>query len=107
MKTITKTSTLLSTLAVLAATIGFAGSAQASNDTAGINLASTGVASQSSTYGDGIASRAIDGNTAGMWGGNSVTHTNGANSWWQVKLLRKALGLRVPTVNRGQADSPG
>ena len=34
----------------------------------------------------GVASRAIDGNTDGLFGGGSVTHTNGAASWWKVVL---------------------
>ena len=45
-------------------------------------------ASQSSTNGAGVASRAIDGNYNGAWNGNSVTHTLPAdvNPWWQVDL---------------------
>ena len=45
-------------------------------------------ASQSSTNGAGVASRAIDGNYNGAWNGNSVTHTlpTDTNSWWQVDL---------------------
>ncbi|NQT86252.1 discoidin domain-containing protein [bacterium] len=48
-----------------------------------------GVASQSSTAWGGVASRAIDGNTNGSYGGNSVTHTNDENPngpWWEVDL---------------------
>ena len=51
------------------------------------NLALNGVATQSSTAFDANASRAIDGNTSGLWNDNSVTHTNlDANAWWQVDL---------------------
>ncbi len=55
------------------------------------NLALNGSASQSSTYGDGVASIGIDGNTdgsGGPWGANAtITHTqNQANSWWMVDL---------------------
>jgi hypothetical protein len=53
------------------------------------NWARTGTAIQSSTYGGtAVASRAIDGNTAGAWGDNSTTHTvtGNAGEWWQVDL---------------------
>lgn len=45
-------------------------------------------ASQSSEAAGGLASRGIDGNTNGQWAGNSVTHTDPADttSWWQVDL---------------------
>ena len=44
-------------------------------------------ASQSSTCHGGSASRAIDGNTNGEWGGNSVQHTcDEVNPWWMVDL---------------------
>ena len=45
------------------------------------------VASQSTTCWDGEASRAIDGNTNGQYGGNSVTHTCQEEAgWWMVDL---------------------
>ena len=45
------------------------------------------VASQSTTCWNGAASRAIDGNTNGQWGGNSVMHTcQEAAAWWMVDL---------------------
>ncbi|WP_317197644.1 carbohydrate-binding protein [Neotamlana laminarinivorans] len=52
------------------------------------NLALEGTAEQSSTGYGGVASRAIDGNTSGVWNQNSVTHsaTNEYQSWWQVRL---------------------
>ena len=51
------------------------------------NLALTGAASQSSTAFNGVASRAIDGNTDGNYNDDSVTHTNSeANAWWEVDL---------------------
>jgi parallel beta-helix repeat protein len=51
------------------------------------NIALTGTATQSSTIFSGVASRAIDGNTNGLWSQNSVTHTAGAvGDWWQVEL---------------------
>jgi len=51
------------------------------------NLALGRPATQSSTYDSGVASRAVDGNTYGAWGNNSVTHTDyNAQAWWQVEL---------------------
>ncbi len=51
------------------------------------NLALYGIATQSSTDYGGLASRAIDNNTDGTYGGESVTHTTTeANPWWQVDL---------------------
>ncbi len=44
-------------------------------------------ASQSSTGWNGVASKAIDGNTDGVYWNGSVTHTQiTSNSWWQVNL---------------------
>ena len=52
-----------------------------------VALASAGgVALQSSTGWGGVASRAIDGNTNGNYGSNSVQHTNDSDPWWQVTL---------------------
>ncbi len=51
------------------------------------NLALNKPASQSSTYGGGVAARAVDGKSDGNWSSNSVTHTdNTAQPWWQVDL---------------------
>ena len=51
------------------------------------NLARQGTASQSTTAFNGVASRAIDGNTDGVYGRGSVTHTQDqASGWWQVDL---------------------
>ncbi|MFT3766207.1 MAG: discoidin domain-containing protein [Minicystis sp.] len=52
------------------------------------NLATGGVATQSSLYGpEGVAAKAIDGNTDGNWGGGSITHTsNEWQPWWKVDL---------------------
>lgn len=53
----------------------------------GGNLAYGKVATQSSTNFAGVASRAVDGDTSGNWGGLSVTHTqNESNPWWEVEL---------------------
>lgn len=52
------------------------------------NLAQGKVATQASTYSTAAASRAVDGNTNGVYSGNSVSHTNSAapQDWWQVDL---------------------
>ena len=53
----------------------------------GTNLALSGTASQSSTDFGGVASRAIDGDTNGVYGGGSITHTaNESGAWWRVDL---------------------
>ncbi len=53
------------------------------------NIALNGVATQSSTDYGGVASRAIDGNTDGIYNSGSTTHTAGGEAipWWQVDLL--------------------
>ena len=65
------------------------------------NLAAGKPASQSSTVLGGVASRAVDDDTNGNWGGGSVTHTAlQAQPWWQVDLgAAYALG-RVILYNR-------
>jgi len=52
------------------------------------NVALDKPTSQSATSYGGASSRAVDGNTGGNWGGNSVTHTpeNRVNPWWEVDL---------------------
>ncbi|MFT2817536.1 glycoside hydrolase family 98 domain-containing protein [Leifsonia sp. A12D58] len=51
------------------------------------NLASAGVANQSSTLYGAQASRALDGNADGNYGNGSVTHTTSqVGAWWQVDL---------------------
>jgi len=51
------------------------------------NLAQGRPATQSSTYNGGAASRAVDGNTDGVFNNGSVTHTDStAQAWWQVDL---------------------
>ncbi len=54
----------------------------------GRNVALRGKASQSATSHGGVASRAIDGNTDGVYGNGSQTHTpeNSRNPWWEVDL---------------------
>ena len=51
------------------------------------NVARNGVATQSSQFEDWGPGRAIDGNTDGDGeNGNSVTQTDGENSWWEIDL---------------------
>ena len=52
---------------------------------------------QSSIGFGGDPSRAVDGNTSGVWANNSVTHTNlDHQPWWQVDLLQ---GRYIDTIN--------
>ena len=53
-----------------------------------INYALAGAATQNSDYTSGTpASKAIDGNTAGSWGANTIACTaNGALGWWELDL---------------------
>ena len=52
-----------------------------------VNLSQGKVASQSSTSFNGLASRAVDGNTNGSYRAASTTHTaTEAQPWWQVDL---------------------
>ena len=58
-----------------------------------MNVALDGAATQSTTAHGGVAGRAIDGNTSGVYGDGSVTHTYGCcggtgseNPWWMVDL---------------------
>ncbi|HBO53582.1 MAG TPA: hypothetical protein DD471_16450, partial [Planctomycetes bacterium] len=48
----------------------------------GENIALGGIATQSSEGWGGAPGRAVDGNTDGIWGAGTTTHTNGAPSWW-------------------------
>jgi len=68
------------------------------------NLARLGVATQSSTDYGGAASRAIDGNTNGVFVGKSVTHTEEeVRPWWQVDLRAE---YRIGTINvYGRTDA--
>ncbi len=54
---------------------------------AGENVATKGQATQSSTYTDAAAKRAIDGNTAALYEKGSVAHSaESDNPWWEVDL---------------------
>ncbi len=43
-------------------------------------------ATQSSTRFNGVASRAVDGDTNGVYGAGSITHTDNETGWWRVDL---------------------
>jgi hypothetical protein len=69
------------------------------------NVAEGKSASQSSTYGGGSASRAVDGNTDGDYVNGSVTHTNmDTNAWWEVDLGSSHEIDSIEVWNRTGAD---
>nr|XP_046174243.1 uncharacterized protein LOC124007635 isoform X2 [Oncorhynchus gorbuscha] len=62
-----------------------------------VNVALKGVASQSSLYGNGVASNAIDGTREPEYDKQSCSHTqDDTNPWWRVDLLGV---YRVKAVN--------
>ncbi len=67
-----------------------------------VNVALKGKATQSSTASNGAASRAIDGNTSGLYSDNSSTHTNegSLNPWWEVDLGREVSVEKIVVWNR-------
>lgn len=67
------------------------------------NIAPSGTATQSSTNGEGHASKAIDGNKSPDWSKGGQTHTTNAgstNPWWEVDLKTSAKIDRVGIWNR-------
>ena len=69
------------------------------------NVATLGVANQSSTGFGGVASRAIDGNTNPFYGANSVTHTadnvaTGSPVFWEVALPDDYFVNEIALFNR-------
>ncbi|WP_423998889.1 discoidin domain-containing protein [Maribacter sp. IgM3_T14_3] len=70
------------------------------------NLAYQQPAVQSSTSNNGLASRAVDGNTSGEWSEGSITHTTGAggngttNPWWRVDLGNTFAINQINVFNR-------
>ncbi|ONI75444.1 hypothetical protein BWI15_06210 [Kribbella sp. ALI-6-A] len=67
-----------------------------------VNLARGKPATQSTTAHNAEASRAVDGNTSGSWGDNSVTHTAepSTEAWWQVDLGRSEALSQLALYNR-------
>ena len=56
---------------------------------------------QSTTILDGASSRAVDGNTSGVWTENSVTHSAlGPGNWWMVDLGEEYLIQNIHIYNR-------
>ena len=67
----------------------------------GKNVAQGKRATQSSTYGEADAGRAVDGETNGLFSRGSVTHTeNGDNEWWEVDLGAAFPVERIELWNR-------
>jgi len=80
----TNVSNITVNTASVAGTISDAGSVYIGSE---INMALGKPTSQSSTINSGVSSRAVDGNTNGLWVNNSVTNTaGGSNNWWEVDL---------------------
>lgn len=70
----------------------------------GDNLAPRGTATQSSTYGDATADRAIDGDTTPQFDHGSVAHTREENRpWWEVDLGAPYPVERIVVWNRAEA----
>ncbi len=70
---------------------------------AGENVAMKGQATQSSTYTDAAAKRAIDGNTAPQYEKGSVSHSaESDNPWWEVDLKSARALDRVVIWNRAE-----
>ncbi|MFC0624375.1 glycosyl hydrolase family 95 catalytic domain-containing protein [Kribbella deserti] len=67
-----------------------------------VNLARGKTATQSTTAHNAPASRAVDGNTSGSWGDNSVTHTAEPSNqaWWQVDLGKPEGLSQIAVWNR-------
>ena len=74
-------------------------------EVAGGNIAAHKSASQSSTYYDADASRAVDGNLDNVYRHHSVTHTNFEDhAWWKVDLAKEEGVGTVRIYNRGDGD---
>ena len=72
---------------------------------AGENIAAHKSASQSSTYYDADASRAVDGNRDNVYRHHSVTHTNFEDhAWWKVDLAKEEGVGTVRIYNRGDSN---
>jgi hypothetical protein len=87
-RTITRSGGQILAVALLVGVLGAAGAQPASAAVAQTNLALGGVATQSSTYAPTTtADKAIDGDSDGVLGHVSVTHTGiSQDPWWQVDL---------------------
>lgn len=64
-------------------------------------ISRSGTASQSSIDWDGLASRAIDGNTSGLFESESITHTlKETNPWWMLELDKEYTISEIVVFNR-------
>ena len=72
----------------------------------GENIAAQGSASQSSVAWSGVASRAIDGNTSGVYGDSGQTHTieDLPDPWWELDLGTERSLDEVRVWNRTESD---
>lgn len=71
------------------------------------NLATVGTATQSTVGSGGLPARGIDGNTSGVWGNGSVTHTAptpNSLSWWEVDLGRSVRVDDITLFNRTESN---
>ena len=69
----------------------------------GKNVTRDGVATQSGTFADAEAKRAIDGNTAGEYAKGSVAHgEEGDDRWWEVDLKSDFPLDRITVWNRAE-----
>jgi len=67
----------------------------------GQNVAPAGAASQSTTFGESAATRAIDGGVHGSHAAGSVSHTaEGSDPWWELDLGRDVAVDQVTVFNR-------
>ncbi|XP_063735181.1 uncharacterized protein LOC134861701 [Eleginops maclovinus] len=65
------------------------------------NIAKGGTVTQSSLGWDGVPERAIDGNSASIWGKRSCTHTSRETKpWWRLDLLKEYKINTVTITNR-------
>jgi hypothetical protein len=67
----------------------------------GQNVAQGKLAKQSTTFYSGTPNRAVDGNTDGVYGNNSITHTTlQTDPWWEVDLGQGVVINQVAIWNR-------
>ena len=67
-----------------------------------VNLAQNGTAEQSSTYGNGVAGLAVDGNTIGSsaWTPDLQHTTKELQPWWQIDLGQQSILSEMVLYNR-------
>jgi len=68
----------------------------------GQNVAPQGRASQSATAHGGVAQRAVDGETSGLWGKNGQTHTpeDKKDPWWELDFGEERAIEKIVVWNR-------